>query len=137
MNDEPKLLAGDNPQIPKGDGDEPVEAYLDAIPGWKQGVAKRVDALIVETVPGVRKAVRWNSPFYGAEDDEGWFVSYHCFTHYLKVTFFRGTSLDPPPPGESKHPETRYLDIREDYDWEDGQLVDWIRQASNLPGEKL
>jgi hypothetical protein len=136
-SDKPKLLSGDNPQIPKGDGDAPVQAYLDAIPGWKQDAARRLDELIVETVPGVRKAVKWNSPFYGAPGEEGWFISYHCFTNYLKVTFFRGTSLEPPPPGESKHPETRYLDIREGHDWEDGRLTAWIRQASELPGEKL
>lgn len=132
---QPKLLAGDNPQIPKGDGEAPVHAYLDAIPGWKQGVARRVDALITATVPGVRKAVRWNSPFYGVEGD-GWFLSYHCFTNYLKITFLRGSSLQPMPPGGSKHPEVRYLDIPED-GFDEQQFVEWVRQAAALRGEPM
>jgi hypothetical protein len=132
----PALLSGDNPQIPKGDGDAPVKAYIAAIPGWKRNVAKQVDELVVRTVPRVRKAVKWNSPFYGA-GDEGWFLSFHCFTKYLKVTFFRGTSLKPVPPGESKHKEVRYLDIYEDRPLDEAQFTDWIEQASRLPGEKL
>ena len=108
----PALLSGGNPQIAKGDGDAPVQAYIAAMPGWKRDVGRRLDALIVRTVPGVRKAVKWNSPFYGVED-QGWFLSFHCFTKYIKVTFFRGTSLRPLPPGESKHKEVRYLDIHE------------------------
>jgi hypothetical protein len=132
---EPVLLSGGNPQIPKGDGNAPVQAYIDAVPGWKRDVVRKVDALIVQTVPDVRKAVKWNSPFYGVNDD-GWFASYHCFDKYVKVTFFRGTSLDPMPPGASKTPETRYLDIRED-GFDEAQFVDWIEQASQLPGEKL
>jgi len=131
----PKLLAGGNPQIAKGDGDTPVRQYIAAMPGWKRDLGRRVDALITRTVPGVRKAVKWNSPFYGI-DGQGWFLSYHCFTKYLKVTFFRGRSLDPVPPGESRHPEVRYLDIYEDQ-LDEAQLAAWVAQASKLPGEKL
>ena len=129
----PKLLAGGNPQIAKGDGDAPVQAYLAAIPGWKRDVAKRLDALIVRTVPGVQKAVKWNSPFYGVEG-KGWFLGYHCFTKYVKVTFFKGSSLKPLPPGESKHDEVRYLDIREDEPLDEKQLAAWIKQAAKIPG---
>jgi len=125
------LLSGGNPQIPKGEGDAPVQAYIDATPGWKQDVVRRIDQLIVKTVPNVYKAVKWNSPFYGFED-EGWFVSLHGFDKYVKVTFFRGTSLDPVPPGASKTPETRYYDIREG-ELDEKQFVAWIRQASKLP----
>jgi hypothetical protein len=128
------LLSGGNPQIAKADGDAPVQAYLAAIPaGWKRDVGKRLDALIVRTVPGVRKAVKWNSPFYGVEG-QGWFLNFHCFTNYVKVAFFRGTSLRPVPPGESKHKEVRYLDIREDDQLDDAQMTTWIRQAAALPG---
>lgn len=133
----PRLLSGGNPQIPKGYGDAPVQAYIAAMPDWKQGIGRRIDALVAAAVPGVRKAVKWNSPFYGAPDTEGWFLSYHCFTKYVKVTFFRGTSLTPPPPGASKHPEVRYLDIRETGGVDEGQLTAWIQQASALPGERL
>jgi hypothetical protein len=131
----PKLLSGGNPQIPLGYGDAPVQEYLAAIPGWKQAVALRLDALIVGTVPGVSKAVKWNTPFYGFEG-KGWFVAFHCFTNYIKVTFFRGTSLKPVPPGESKHQEVRYLDIREG-ELDEAQFVAWVKQASVLPGERL
>ena len=131
-----KLLSGGNPQIPKGDGEAPVAAYIAAMPGWKRPLGERLDALIGEAVPGVRKAVKWNSPFYGASGGEGWFVSYHCFEKYVKVTFFRGTSLTPIPPGTSKTPETRYLDIREG-GLDEAQFSDWIAQAARLPGEKL
>ena len=110
MPAEPVLLSGGNPQIPKGHGDAPVQAYIAAMPGWKRDLGRRLDAIVTQTVPGVAKAVKWNSPFYGVEG-RGWFLSYHCFTNYVKVTFFRGTSLDPVPPGKSKHPEVRYLDI--------------------------
>ena len=134
--DKPVLLSGGNPQIAKGYGDAPVRAYIAAMPGWKRDVGRRLDALIVRTVPGVRKAVKWNSPFYGVEDDS-WFLSFHVFTKYVKVTFFRGTSLRPVPPGESKHPETRYLDVHEDDELDEEQFVDWLEQASRLPGEKL
>lgn len=132
----PKLLSGGNPQIPKGEGDAPVQAYIAAMPGWKSDIARRIDQLIERTVPGVHKAVKWNSPFYGAKGKEGWFLSFHCFTHYIKVTFFRGTSLRPMPAGESKHDEVRYLDIREGA-FDEAQLADWVKQASALPGERL
>jgi hypothetical protein len=129
----PTLLAGGNPQIAKADGDAPVQAYIAAMPGWKRDVGRRLDALIVRTVPGVRKAVKWNSPLYGVEG-QGWFLGIHCFTKYVKVAFFRGTSLRPVPPGASKGKDTRYFDIHE-YDQLDEELVaTWIRQASELPG---
>jgi hypothetical protein len=129
----PALLAGGNPQIAKGDGDAPVQAYIAAMPGWKSDVGRRLDALIVRTVPGVSKAVRWNSPFYGVEG-QGWFVSFHCFTKYVKVTFFSGASLSPLPPGESKSKDVRYLDIHEGDELDQELLATWIRQASELPG---
>jgi hypothetical protein len=129
----PKLLAGGNPQIAKAEGDAPVQAYIAAMPGWKRNVGRRLDALIVRTVPGVRKAVKWNSPFYGVEG-QGWFLSLHTFTNYVKVAFFKGTSLRPVPPGESKHKEVRYLDIREHDVLDETQLAKWIRQAAALPG---
>jgi hypothetical protein len=131
----PVLLSGDNPQIAKGYGDAPVQAYIAAIPGWKREIARRLDALISRAIPGVHKAVKWNSPFYGFEG-KGWFVSYHCFTNYVKVTFFRGTSLRPVPPGESRHHEVRYLDVREGQ-LDEAQFLDWVKQASALPGERL
>ena len=127
------LLAGGNPQIAKADGDAPVQAYIAAMPGWKSDVGRRLDALIVRTVPGVRKAVKWNSPFYGVEG-QGWFLNFHTFTNYVKVAFFRGTSLRPVPPGESKHKEVRYLDIHEDDQHDEAQLASWIRQAAATPG---
>lgn len=131
----PVLLSGGNPQIAKGYGDAPVQAYLDAMPGWKRDLGRRLDAIIVRTVPGVYKAVKWNSPFYGFEG-QGWFLSFHCFTKYIKVTFFRGTSLQPVPVGKSKHPEVRYLDIYEDQ-FDEAQFMAWVKQASQLPGERL
>lgn len=134
--EEPKLLSGGNPQIAKGYGDGPVQAYIAAMPGWKSDVGRKLDALIVETVPDVHKAVKWNSPFYGIEGD-GWFLSYHCFAKYIKLTFFRGTSLDPVPPVASKTPETRYFHIHEGDDLDKTPLADWIRQASRLPGERM
>ena len=127
------LLAGGNPQIASADGNAPVRAYIAAMPGWKRNVGRRLDALIVRTVPGVRKAVKWNSPFYGVEG-QGWFLNFHTFTNYVKVAFFRGTSLRPVPPGESKHMEVRYLDIREDDPLDEAQMATWIRQAAALPG---
>lgn len=130
------LLSGGNPQIPKGDGDEPVQAYIAAMPGWKSDLGRRLDALVVRTVPDVRKAVKWNSPFYGLEG-QGWFFSFHCFTRYVKLTFFRGASLEPIPPGASKHPQTRYFDIHKHDELDESQLADWVRQASQLPGERL
>ncbi len=132
----PRLLSGGNPQIPKGYGDAPVQAYIAAMPGWKRDLGRRLDALITRTVPGVQKAVKWNSPFYGLEG-QGWFLSYHCFTRYVKVTFFRGTSLHPVPLGESKHPEVRYLDIHEHDPLDEEQFAAWVKQASELPGERL
>jgi hypothetical protein len=129
----PALLAGGNPQIAKADGDAPVQAYIAAMPGWKREVGRRLDALIVRTVPGVRKAVRWNSPFYGIVS-QGWFLNFHCFTNYVKVAFFRGTSLRPVPPGESTHKDVRYLDIHEDDQLDEAQVATWIRQAAALPG---
>lgn len=134
---EPRRLSGGNPQIPKGDGDAPVQAYVAAMPGWKQRIGRTVDALVTRTLPGVRKAVKWNSPFYGAPGRDGWFLSFHCFDRYVKLTFFRGAALDPVPPGPSKQQDVRYLDIREDDAIDTAQLEDWIRQASALPGEQL
>jgi hypothetical protein len=134
----PTLLAGGNPQIAKGYGDAPVQAYIAAMPGWKREIGRRLDALIVRTVPGVRKAVKWNSPFYGAEDEgQGWFLSFHCFAKYVKVAFFRGESLRPVPPGESKQRHVRYLDIHEDDELDEAQLADWVKQAIYLPGEQM
>ncbi len=130
------LLSGGNPRIAKADGDTPVQAYITAMPGWKRDLGNRLDTLIVRNVPKVRKAVKWNSPFYGIEG-QGWFLSFHVFTHYVKVTFFRGTSLRPVPPGESKHKDTRYLDIHEDNQLDEAQLAAWVKQASLLPGERM
>jgi hypothetical protein len=132
----PILLSGDNPQIPKGEGDAPVQAYINAIPGWKQDIARYLDKLIVKSVPAVKKAVKWNSPFYGMEG-QGWFLNFHCYTKYIKVAFFNGVSLDPMPPGESKDEKVRYLDIRENQMPDEDQLSSWIRQASSLPGWML
>ena len=132
----PKLLAGGNPQIPKGEGDAPVQAYIAAMPGWKRAVGERLDALIARTVPGVHKAVKWNQPFYGHEG-EGWLLAFRCHTAYVQLQFFRGTSLVPVPPKASKHAEVRYFDIREDDEPDEQQLVSWIEQASALPGEKM
>ena len=132
----PVLLSGGNPQIAKGDGDAPVRAYIAAMPGWKRALGRRLDALIVRSVPHVRKAVKWNSPFYGIEG-QGWFLSFHCFARYVKVAFFRGSSLRPLPPGESRHKQVRYLDIREDDELDEAQFAAWVEQASGLPGEKM
>jgi hypothetical protein len=136
----PSLLAGGNPQVPKADGDAPVKAYIAAMPGWKRDVGRRLDALIVRTVPNVRKAVKWNSPFYGVEgqgEGQGWFLSFHCFAKYVKVAFFRGASLRPVPPGSSKQRNVRYLDIYEDDQLDEAQLAAWVKQASLLPGERM
>ena len=132
----PALLSGGNPQIAKADGDAPVQAYIAAMPGWKREVGRRLDALIVRTVPGVQKAVRWNSPFYGVEG-QGWFLSFHCFTHYVKVAFFCGASLRPLPPGMSKQKDVRYLDIHEDDQLDEAQLAVWVKQGSQMPGERM
>lgn len=138
MAEKPVLLSGGNPQIAKGEGDAPVQAYIAAMPGWKREVGQRLDAIVEGVVPGVHKAVKWNTPFYGSPDGppQTWFLSYHCFTKYVKVTFFRGTSLKPVPAGKSKHPEVRYLDIYEGK-LDEAQFTDWVKQASGLPGEKL
>lgn len=130
-----KLLAGGNPQIAKGSGDAPVQAYIAAMPGWKRAVGQRIDAVVTAAVPGVSKAVKWNSPFYGVEDGF-WFLSFHVFTRSVKITFFQGAALEPPPPGTSKYPAIRTLDIREGDAFED-QLARWAEQASRLPGEGL
>jgi hypothetical protein len=133
----PRLLSGGNPQIPKGDGDGPVQSYIAAMPGWKRSLGEHLDALIARTVPDVHKAVKWNQPFYGVEGDDGWFMAFRCYTSYVQLQFFRGTSLDPVPPKASKHAEVRYLDIHEEDALDDAQLGSWIEQASALPGEKV
>ncbi|MDP9422486.1 MAG: DUF1801 domain-containing protein [Pseudomonadota bacterium] len=133
MADKPKLLSGGNPQIPKGEGDEPVQAYIAAMPDWKKDVGRRLDKLVETTVPDVCKAVKWNSPFYGV-DGKSWFLSFHVFTRYVKLTFFQGASFKPLPPGSSKHKDVRYLDIHEDDEWDEEQLKSWIKQAAALPG---
>lgn len=130
---QPRLLSGGNPRIPKGDGDAPVRAYIAAMPGWKRDVGRRLDALVEDAVPGVRRAVRWNSPFYGVEG-RGWFLSFHCFTRYVKVTFLRGSALEPPPPVGSKDPDARYLHVGEDGEIDEPQFVAWVRQAAEIPG---
>ncbi len=132
----PALLAGGNPHIAKADGDAPVQAYIAAMPGWKSEVGRRLDGIVERTVPGVRKAVKWNSPLYGVEG-QGWFLGIHCFTKYVKVAFFRGASLRPVPPGPSKQKDVRYLDIREDDRFDDTQFMAWVTQASRLPGERM
>ena len=128
----PVLLSGGNPQIAKADGDAPVQAYIAAMPGWKSDVGRRIDDLIVRAVPNVRKAVRWNSPWYGVED-AGWFASYHVFTRYVKVTFLNGASLRPEPPGSGKDPDSRWVDIYED-ELDEEQMETWVRQSAALPG---
>lgn len=137
--DAPVLLSGGNPQIAKGYGDAPVQAYVAALPGWKRDVVRRLDALVTETVPGVRRAVKWNSPLYGApgEPENTWFMSVHCFASYVKVAFFRGAALTPPPPGASKQANVRYLDLREDDPFDEARIAAWVRQASRLPGERM
>ena len=134
---QPKLLAGGNPQIPKGDGDAPVQAWIAASPGWKRDAGRRLDDLITRTVPGVRKAVKWNSPLYRAADDDGWFLSLHGYERYIKVAFFRGTSLRPVPPVESKTPETRYFHMHEGEALDEAEFAAWVEQASRLPGERM
>lgn len=132
----PALLSGGNPQIAKGYGDAPVQAYIAAMPDWKRDIGRRLDALIARTIPGVRKAVKWNTPLYGVEDHV-WFLSFHCFTKYVKVAFFRGASLHPVPPGESKQKDVRYLDIHEDDQLDEAQFAAWVKQAAALPGERM
>ena len=134
--EKPKLLAGGNPQIPKGEGDAPVQAYIAAMPGWKQGVGRHLDELIERAVPEVRKAVKYNSPLYGIEEGT-WFLSYHCYAGYVKVAFFRGASLDPQPPEASKTEHARYLHLHEGEELDEARFSDWVKQAARLPGEKL
>ena len=129
----PVLLSGGNPQIAKGDGDAPVQAYIAAMPGWKSAVGRRLDALVAGTVPDVRKAVKWNTPLYGVEG-QGWFLGYNCCTRYIKLAFFRGGALHPVPPVSSKDPRVRYFHIHEDETLDEAQLADWIAQAAALPG---
>ena len=133
MATKPTLLSGGNPQIKKADGNAPVQAYIAAMPGWKRAVGRRLDAIVVRAVPNVRKAVKWNSPFYGVEG-RGWFLSFHVFTRYVKVTFFRGTSLRPVPPGASKQKDVRYLDIHEGDELDEAQMSAWAKQAAARPG---
>ncbi len=135
-DESPKLLSGGNPQIAKGYGDAIVQSYIDAMPGWKQDVGRRIDALVTAVVPDVVKAVKWNSPFYGMEKDV-WFLGFHCMSRYVKVAFFKGAQLVPLPPGASKQADVRYLDIYEDSRFDEAQFSDWVRQASALPGEKM
>src|SRR6478672_2049994 len=127
------VLAGGNPRIAKADGDAPVQAYIAGMPGWKRDLGKRLDALIVRNVPNVRKAVKWNSPFYGIEG-QGWFLGLHTFTRYVKVAFFRGASLRPLPPGPSKDKDTRYIDIHEGDELDEAQMANWVKQAAALSG---
>jgi len=133
---EPVLLSGGNPQIAKGYGDEPVQAYIAAMPGWKRDVGRRIDELVVQSVPEVRKAVKWNSPMYGMQENL-WFLSLHCFDKYIKVAFFKGASLEPAPPVASKQKDVRYFHIHEDEPIDEAQFSDWVKQASQLPGEKM
>ena len=132
----PKLLSGGNPQIPKGYGDAPVQAYIAAMPGWKRKVGKTLDTLVTRAVPKVHKAVKYNSPLYGLDDTE-WFLSYHCYDRYIKVAFFNGASLEPPPPEGSKQKNVRYLHVHEDDEIDEAQFTRWVKQASKLPGERL
>lgn len=138
MNDtkKPKLLSGGNPQIPKGEGDGPVQQYIAAMPEWKREIGQRLDELISEVIPEVRKAVKWNQPFYGV-DGETWLLSFRCFTNYVQIAFHKGSSLDPEPPKASKHPEVRYLDIHLDDEIDEDRLRSWFEQSSRLPGERL
>ena len=135
-DDKPRLLSGGNPQIPKGYGDAPVQAYIAAMPGWKSEVGRRLDALVEAAVPGVAKAVKWNSPLYGVEG-QGWFLGVHVFAKYIKLAFFQGASLNPVPPVESKQKNVRYFHIHEADQIDEAQLTDWVKQASQLPGERM
>ncbi len=136
MSEEPILLSGGNPKIPKGDGDAPVQAYIAALPDWKRAAGARVDALITAAVPDVRKAVKWNTPFYGREE-KTWFLAVHAYARYLKIAFFKGASFDPPPPVSSKQKEVRYLHISEHEPLDEAQFTDWVRQAARTPGQRL
>jgi hypothetical protein len=136
MSDEPVLLSGSNPKIPKGDGDAPVQAYIAALPGWKRAVGVRLDALITAAAPDVRKAVKWNTPFYGREE-KTWFLAVHAYARYLKIAFFKGATFDPPPPVGSKQPDVRYLHVSEAEPLDEAQFTDWVRQAARIPGQRL
>lgn len=131
-----KLLSGGNPQIPMGYGDAVVQAYIAAVPGWKRVVCRQIDQIVSSTAPGLCKAVKWNSPFYGIERD-CWFLSVHCFERYVKISFFNGAELDPPPAEKSKHPLVRYHHVPEGEAIDEAQFSDWVKQASKLPGEKM
>ncbi|PZP87957.1 MAG: histidine kinase [Stenotrophomonas maltophilia] len=133
----PALLSGGNPQIAKGEGDAPVQAYIAAMPDWKRPIGVQLDALIAQAVPGVHKAVKWNSPMYAVAPGAGWFLSFHCFTRYIKVAFFRGAALTPVPPEPSRSADTRYLHIAQDGVLDEAQFLDWVRQAAALPGERM
>ncbi len=133
----PKLLSGGNPQIAKGEGDAPVQAYIAAMPGWKRAFGEQLDALITEAMPGVHKAVRWNSPMYGVAEGQGWFLSFHCCTRYIKVALFHGTLLKPEPPERSRQATTRYLHLHEDSVLDRAQLRDWLQQVRELPGVRF
>ena len=135
-DDKPRLLSGGNPQIPKGDGDTPVQAYIAAMPGWKSALGRRIDDLIAQAVPDVQKAVKWNSPLYGM-GNQTWFLGLHSFNHYVKISFFKGAALTPVPPGPSRQKEVRYLDIHENDAFDEAQFSDWVRQASLIPGERM
>lgn len=131
--EKPKLLSGGNPQVPKGDGDGPVQTFIEAMPGWKRDVGRKLDKIIEETVPDLRKGVRWNSPIYGVPG-QGWFLLFHVYTKYVKVTFFKGRQLDPMPPVESKHENERYYHVYEDEGVDEKQFASWVEQAAKLPG---
>ncbi|WP_336357372.1 DUF1801 domain-containing protein [Stenotrophomonas muris] len=133
----PTLLSSGNPRIAKGEGDAPVQAYIAAMPDWKRPVGAQLDALIERAVPGVHKAVKWNSPMYAVAPGEGWFLSFHCFTRYIKVAFYRGAVLKPMPPEPSRSADTRYLHIAQDGALDEAQFLDWVRQAAALPGERM
>ncbi|MBP7515627.1 MAG: DUF1801 domain-containing protein [Flavobacteriales bacterium] len=128
-----KLLSGGNPQVAKGDGDGPVRSYIAAMPAWKRMIGEQLDAVITRAAPRVKKAVKWNSPFYGVEG-QGWFLSFHVFAKYVKVAFFKGSALKPLPPGESKQKDVRYLDIREGDEFDEQQFAKWVKQAAAIPG---
>jgi len=136
----PKLLSGGNPQIGKAYGDAPVQTYIASMPGWKGGIGRRLDEIITRTVPNVYKAVKWNTPFYGFEEEPergAWFLGFHCVTQYVKVAFFNGSQLKPIPPGESTQKDVRYLHIYENEPWDEQQFVDWVKQASKLPLKRM
>ena len=137
MTEKPRILSGGNPQIPLGYGEEPVQAWIAAAPGWKSDAGRRIDALVTAAVPGVRKAVKWNSPLYGAPGRDDWFLSFHAMTRYIKIAFHNGSELDPPLPVGSKQPKVRYLHFDEDVPFDEAAFTAWVRQAATLPGEKM